>query len=327
MPPGLVYLAENITSKQNILGDSKGSKAKWAKNLKFASGTETIFFAGCGYQYSAALESLSSLIRGMDKSAIGAELPMGMASFQRKLGVDLAGIYRKVAVRGGDADAQPLRDAVRVLDTLGVEFGYLGEDEPCCGGLLYYIGLQKDFARNAEQLHRKLKSLGVKRIISLVPSCTYTLRDLIGNCTDGYDLEVKHFIEVVVEKIGSRELRFPREVKVAYHDPCQLGRYLGLVEEPRRILGAIKGIELVETEWTKGEWATCCGGGGGFEAVFPELSHLLAVNRARELLETGAEMIVTHCPGCILQLKAGLKELKKDNVEVIDLAQVIAAAI
>jgi Fe-S oxidoreductase len=83
----------------------------------------------------------------------------------------------------------------------------------------------------------------------------------------------------------------------------------------------------VETEWTKGEWATCCGGGGGFEAVFPELSHLLAVNRARELLETGAEMIVTHCPGCILQLKAGLKELKKDNVEVIDLAQVIAAAI
>jgi Fe-S oxidoreductase len=83
----------------------------------------------------------------------------------------------------------------------------------------------------------------------------------------------------------------------------------------------------VETEWTKGEWSTCCGGGGGFEAVFPELSHLLAVNRARELSETGARTVVTHCPGCIMQLKGGLKELKKDEVEVLDLAQVLAEAL
>lgn len=90
---------------------------------------------------------------------------------------------------------------------------------------------------------------------------------------------------------------------------------------------AIKGIELVEPDWTTREYATCCGGGGGFEAVFPELSQVLAVNRTRELLETGAEIIVTHCPGCIMQLKDGLRELKVDNVEVLDLTQVIAMAI
>jgi Fe-S oxidoreductase len=143
---------------------------------------------------------------------------------------------------------------------------------------------------------------------------------------DGYDIEVKHFVEVVLEGISSRELRFPREVKVTYHDPCQLGRYLGLIEEPRQILKAIKGIDLVETDWTTGEWATCCGGGGGFEAVFPELSEILAVNRTKELVETGAEIIVTHCPGCIMQLKGGLKELKIDGVEVLDLAQIVAMA-
>ncbi len=103
-------------------------------------------------------------------------------------------------------------------------------------------------------------------------------------------------------------------------------RYLGLVEEPRQILRAIKGIELIETEWTKREWATCCGGGGGFEAVFPELSQILAVNRAKELVETGAEIIVTHCPGCIMQLKTGLKELKAGGIEVLDLAQIVAMA-
>jgi len=326
LPPGLAYMADNITSKHNILGASKKAGAKWAEGLNLPRQAETIFFAGCGYQYTSDLESLMSLIRKMDKSVIGAELPMSIAGFQKKLGVDFAGMYRKVSAKGNDADGQPLRDAVRVLRNLGVQFGYLASEEPCCGGLLHYIGMQDEFAQNAREVYEKFKSHGVKRIISIVPSCTYTIRDLIPKYIDGYDLEVKHFLEVVLEGIQSRELRFPKEVKVTYHDPCQLARYLGLIEEPRQILRAIKGIELVETEWTNREWATCCGGGGGFEAVFPELSEILAVNRARELVETGAQIIVTHCPGCVMQLKDGLKELKVDNVEVLDLAQVVAMA-
>ena len=326
IPPGLTYLADNITSKDNILGAAKGIGARWAKELNLPREMETIFFAGCGYQYSRELESLMSLIRRIDRSAISTEMTMSLAGFQKRLGIDAAGVYRRLMARGSDADAQPLRDAVRVLSNLGVKFGYLADEEPCCGGLLYYIGLHKQFAQHAQETYDRLKSRGIKRIIGIVPSCTYTLRHLIPNSTDGYDLEVKHFCEVVAESISSGELRFPREVKVTYHDPCQLVRYLGLVEEPRRILRAIGGIELVETELTSGEWATCCGGGGGFEAVFPELSQILAVNRARELVETGAEIIVTHCPGCIMQLKTGLKELKASSIEVLDLAQMVAMA-
>ena len=326
VPPGLAYIADNIISRQNILGASKEEGARWARDLGLPKRAETIFFAGCGYQYAGDLKALMSLIRRLDKSAIGAELPMRFAGFQKKLGTDLGGIYRKAASRGGDADVQPLKDAVGVLSHLGVEFGYLAEDEPCCGAPLYYTGLQKEFARNAQQMYKKLKSLGVKRIIGIVPSCTNTLRNLFPSYVDGYDLEVKHFLEVVLENIGSQKLRFPGEVRVTYHDPCQLARYLGLIEEPRMILKAIKGIELVETDWTKGEWATCCGGGGGFEAVFPELSQILATNRARELVETGAQIVVTHCPGCVMQLKEGLKELKAGDVEVLDLTQVIARA-
>ncbi len=324
IPPGLTYLADNITSKDNILGASKETGARWAKDLELPKESESIFFAGCGYQFANELGSLMSLIRGIDRSAVGTELVMRLASFQKKLGVDAAGIYRKVLVKGSNPGAQPLRDAVKVLNNLGIKFGYLADDEPCCGGLLHYIGLQKEFVKHAEEVYNRLKSRGVKRIIGLVPSCTYTLRNLILSSVDGGDLEVKHFCEVVSENISSLELRFPREVKVTYHDPCQMVRYLGLVEEPRQILRAIKGIELVEPDWTKGEWATCCGGGAGFEAVFPELSQILAVNRVKELVETGAEIIVTHCPGCIMQLKSGLKELKTKGVEVLDLAQIVA---
>ncbi len=326
IPPGLTYLADNITSKDNILGAPKTTGAKWAQGLGLPKEMDTIFFAGCGYQYAGELESMMSLVRRIDKSAIGTEMTMSLASLQKKLGIDAAWLARKVLPKSSDHTDQPLKDAVKVLSNLGVKFGYLAEDEPCCGGLLYYIGLHQEFAKHAQEVHNRLKSRGIKRIIGIVPSCTYTLRNLIANSVDGYDLEVKHFCEVVAENISSLKLRFPREVKVTYHDPCQLVRYLGIVEEPRQILRAIKGIELVETRWTKGEWATCCGGGGGFEAVFPELSQILAVNRTKELVETGAEIIVTHCPGCIMQLKTGLKEIKASDVEVLDLSQLIAMA-
>ena len=103
-------------------------------------------------------------------------------------------------------------------------------------------------------------------------------------------------------------------------------RYLGFVEEPRRILKAIENLELVETDWTRGAFSTCCGGGGGFETVFPELSEVLAVNRVTELMDTKPDIIVTHCPGCIMQLKEGLKKLNMGNVQVLDLSQVVAKA-
>lgn len=288
IPPRLVSIADNIAAKNNILGAAKETKAGWVKDLNFPKDRETIFFAGCGYQYIRPLH--------------------------------------QIAGKSDDSGGQILRDAVKALDNLGVKFSYLAEDEPCCGGPLHYFGLEEEFVKQARKTYERLKSSGVKQIISIIPSCTYTLRNLIPSCVDGYDLEVKHFTEIILGNIQSRELRFPRQVKVTYHDPCQLARYLGLIAEPRQILGTIKGIELVETEWTKAEWVTCCGGGEGFQATFPELSEILAVNRVKELVETGAEIIVTQCPSCIRQLKGGLKELRIDDIAVLDLAQVVAMA-
>jgi len=326
VPPGLTFLADNIISTQNILGIDKEQSARWAQHLNLPRQAETAFFAGCGYQFSGQLEALMSLIRQMDKSVIGAELPMRFARFQKKLGINLPGMYSKVLSRGSTAEVPPLEAAIKVLRKLGIEPGYLAEEEPCCGAPLYQAGLHRKFTENARQAYKKLKSAGVRQVISIVPYCTNALQRLFPQFIKDYDLEVKHFLEIVSEDLSSYELRFPREVKVTYHDPCQMVRYLSLVDEPRRILRAIKGIELVEPEWTKEKWSTCCGGGGGFEAVFPELSQVLAVNRTSELLETGAEIIVTHCPGCVMQLKNGLRELKVEGVEVLDIAQVINMA-
>jgi heterodisulfide reductase subunit B len=326
VPPGLTYIADNIISRQNILGVTREQKARWAQGLDLPGQAETIFFAGCGYQFSEKLEALMSLIRNIDKSVIGAELPMRFARFQKKLGLNLPILYSIIFSHKTEDEAKPLVAAVKVLRKLGIKPGYLAADEPCCGAPLYHAGLQTKFAENARQAYKTLKSAGVKQVIGIVPYCTHALAKLFPLYVEGYNLEVRHFLEVVAEKLPELKLRFPRQVRATYHDPCQLVRYLQLIDEPRRILKAIEGIELVETAWTKGEWATCCGGGGGFETVFPELSQVLAVNRVTELLETKPDIIVTHCPGCVMQLKDGLRQLKVEGVEVLDLAEVIAAA-
>lgn len=324
VPPGLAYITENIITKDNIAGTAKSKGAEWAKGLNLPHTGDTIFFAGCGYQYSHDLETMMSLLRKIDKSSINTEFAMNAANLQKKLGIDAAGVYSKLFGRKGQ-EKQPLKDAVRVLQNLGIKFGYLGNEEPCCAGSIYFSGMREEFAKQAKKVHSRIKEKGVKEIISIVPSCTYTLRSLIPQFT-GEKIPVRHFCEVVAEKVSSFKLSYPKKVKVTYHDPCQLVRYLGIVEEPRQILKAIGNIEFVEPKWTSGVWATCCGGGGGFEAVFPELSLTLARNRAKELVDTGAEIIVTHCPGCIMQLESGLKELKVENVEVLDLAQIVATA-
>ncbi len=324
IPPGLSYLADNIERKDNILGVGKEEGTRWARGLDLPERMETIFFAGCGYQFDSKLESLMGLVRKTDKSVLGSEKAISLAGIPKKLGLD--GVLLKVISRGSDADGQPLRDAIKVLRKLGENPGYLAEDEPCCGGLLHYMGLEKEFVRHSQRVSEALKAKGVKTIIGIVPSCTHTLRKLMAEAVS-LPFQVKHFCEVVAAKIDTLDLHFPKAVKVTYHDPCQLVRYMGIIEEPRKILRAIKGIEFVEPKWTRGEFATCCGGGGGFEAVFPEMSEMLAVNRAKELLETGAQIIVTHCPGCIMQLKTGLKAVGAESVEVLDLAQIVAMAI
>jgi heterodisulfide reductase subunit B len=326
VPPGLAYLADNILTKQNILGVSKEQGAKWARGLDLPGKAETIFFAGCGYQFSPQLEALMSLIRNIDKSVIGADLPLRFARFQKKLGLNLPILYSIVFSHKTEDRVKPLAAAVKVLRKLGIQPGYLAENEPCCGAPLYQSGLQTKFAENACRAYRTLKSAGVNQIIGIVPYCTHTLQKLFPLFIKDFNIEVRHFLELVAEKLPSLKLHFPRQVRATYHDPCQLVRYLRLIEEPRRILNAIEGLELVETAWTKGEWATCCGGGGGFETVFPELSQVLAVNRVQELLETRPDIIVTHCPGCVMQLKDGLRQLKVEGVEVLDLAEVIAMA-
>ena len=113
VPVGLAYIADNINGKDNILGLPSGAKARWADGMEFSGDNTTIFFAGCGYQYSSMLEPLVTLVRTTDRMSIDPGLPVVLAGVPKKLGIDVAGIYTKVMSRSNGSDADVLRDAVR----------------------------------------------------------------------------------------------------------------------------------------------------------------------------------------------------------------------
>jgi Fe-S oxidoreductase len=202
------------------------------------------------------------------------------------------------------------------------------EDEPCCGSPTYYAGFESDYAEHAKRNYQVFKSFGIKNLIGLVPGCTSALRDVYPKYVEGYDLEVQHVLEVLAKRLKETGIKpkLKKKLAVTYHDPCQLSRYLGITDEPRQILKAIESVELIEPDLERcGKWSTCCGG-GGLEVTHPELSERLGIRRAKELLKTGANVIVSNCPACDLQLTKITKKLDA-SVAVIDFMRLLDEAL
>jgi Fe-S oxidoreductase len=124
---------------------------------------------------------------------------------------------------------------------------------------------------------------------------------------------------------GRLVFKAPLEARVVYHDPCSLGRGLEVYEEPRKVLQAIPGLELVESRHNR-EKGECCGSGGGMRFTNPEI----AATAARQTLEgktaTGAEVVVTSCPSCQLAFQGATAALGA-RVEVVDLVSLAARSV
>jgi Fe-S oxidoreductase len=140
-------------------------------------------------------------------------------------------------------------------------------------------------------------------------------------------MHIVQYIETLLKE-GKIELKPIPNQKVAYHDPCDLGRHLGVYDSPRYILKRIPGVELVEFEANR-QNTVCCGGGGGYKAVDPEKSLEVASKRVAEAVKAKAEVIVSACPSCKrnLQLAAEIgQQQKKWNIQVMDITELVAQA-
>lgn len=205
-----------------------------------------------------------------------------------------------------------------ILEKAHIDYRIL-DDEECCGSFLLRTGFTDDARDVMASTAEKLK--GEKVIVSCA-GCYNTLKndykDLLG-----VELDVIHtsmLFEQLIKDGAIKPNKLP--VNVSYHDPCHLGRHSGEYDSPREVLKAT--ANLVEMENIK-ENARCCGAGGGVKSAYPEVASKLAQRRITDALETEAEILVTSCSFCLVNLEGACQNPR--GIRVMDLSEILLWAL
>lgn len=200
-----------------------------------------------------------------------------------------------------------------ILRKLGEDFTLI--DERCCGSVLQRIGVEDgSVERLWEHNVESIRSLGVEKVIFSCAGCYRMFKEEYPKRLE-LGFEVQHVTEYLAEK----ELPLRRlHGTVTYHDPCHLGRHCHVYDAPRKVLTMIPGATFKELPRSR-EAATCCGGGGGVRSAYPDLAKEIAGRRVEEA--AFADMLVTTCPFCVNNLRAGSEG--RTSPEIIDLVQLV----
>jgi Fe-S oxidoreductase len=212
---------------------------------------------------------------------------------------------------------QIVADFARVMDYLGTSYGVLRK-EKCTGDPVRRLGNDLLFQQLAEANLEILAQNKVKKIVSICPHCVRTIQEDWKEF--GTPPEIEHHSEFLA-RYADKLPRQKIEEKIVYHDPCYLGRYRNVYQEPRTVV-ALAG-ELVEAPRSH-ERSFCCGAGGGLAFLGEETGERVSHVRAAELTATGASTVGTACPFCNSMFRDALADAGEGAPQLMDIAQLIA---
>jgi heterodisulfide reductase subunit D len=215
-------------------------------------------------------------------------------------------------------------DTAATLERLGVDYTILS-DEWCCGHPYVAAG-ELDKARQAlDHTLNAFQSLGVRRVVFNCPGCLKTFKHdaprLLGRSLPFVPM---HLLELVATLAEQGEIRFrPVDPKltITYHDSCTLGRWLGIYEAPRTLLGHVPGVALKEMARNRGN-AYCCGAGGLIRYDYADIADRAGRDRFLEAEATGADLLLTSCPACLMQFQQTRSKLRS-RLAVMDITALI----
>jgi heterodisulfide reductase subunit D len=219
-----------------------------------------------------------------------------------------------------------VKAALRLLNRAQIPFNLLA-NELCCGRDLLLEGDKEGFMALAHANVKEFHRLGVKKIIAGCPECYYALKVDYPRMLGKTIAEVVYWTEAVAPLLDGGELRLGRlREKATYHDPCTLGRGLRIFESPRRILTAINGLELVEVQPNR-ETALCCGASSWVHCG--AANRQVQDERLTQAEATGAGVLVTSCPKCLIHLKCTQRSRngKEPKIDIQDLAYLAARSL
>ena len=221
-----------------------------------------------------------------------------------------------------DKNKKVTQSMAKLLRRAGIDVAILGPSEMCTGDSARRSGNEYLFQMLAMPNIEMLDGMGVKKIITQCPHCFNTLQNEYPQLGGNY--EVVHHTQLLEELIADGRLDVSQatlEERITYHDSCYLGRHNDVYMAPRKVVGAIKGIEIVEMP-RNGTKGMCCGAGGARMWMEESIGTKVNDERAREALSTGATRIATACPFCYIMLDDGAKAAgaDEDQVKVADLA-------
>ncbi|MDZ4825071.1 MAG: heterodisulfide reductase-related iron-sulfur binding cluster [Actinomycetota bacterium] len=227
-----------------------------------------------------------------------------------------------------DRNKKTSRALSKLLQRAGIDFGILGPSELCNGDQARRSGNEYIFQMLAMQNVEAFNGMGVQKIITQCPHCFNVLKNEYPQLGGNY--EVIHHSQLLDELVQSGKLSLTGaslQERVTYHDSCYLGRHNDVYLAPRRVVGSLAGIDLVEMP-RNGTNGMCCGAGGARMWMEESVGKKVNVERSQEAIATGASRVAVACPFCYVMFDDGVKgEGKGEQVRVQDIAEILLEAI
>jgi Fe-S oxidoreductase len=213
---------------------------------------------------------------------------------------------------------------VKILQKAGIDFAILGVEEKCTGDFARRVGNEMLYQMMAQENIETLNNYKVKKIITACPHCLNTLKHEYPQMGGNY--QVIHHSEFIDQllKEGKIALNKSLEGSLTYHDPCYLGRYNSVYDQPRSILKSLSKEGLKELQ-RHGRESFCCGAGGGRMWMEETIGKRINLERAEEIVGQQVTNVAVGCPFCLTMLEDGMKELdKEEEIKTQDIAEMVA---
>jgi Fe-S oxidoreductase len=213
---------------------------------------------------------------------------------------------------------------VRILQKAGINFAILGTEEKCTGDFARRVGNEMMYQMMAQENIETLNNYKVKKIIAACPHCLNTLKHEYPQMGGNY--EVIHHTEFIDQLIKTGKITLNKGVEgsLTYHDPCYLGRYNSIYDQPRSVLSSLSKEGVRELD-RHGRESFCCGAGGGRMWMEETIGKRINLERAEEIAGQNVATVAVGCPFCLTMIEDGMKEMnREEDIRTKDICELVA---